>query len=200
MFEEIKEELTNIYKENKYIDQSVFHEKTTNLSGEEKSILIDLFGYSIRKEIPNTISNKTHENSNERTQYAKECIIQKLKELGFNPLETSTNELGKHILCIDENSEIKIIVSTKKDDTFILNERHEKILENNIYYIFARFIDETTIKYYIYKSAEVAKKISEYHIEYNSHLKRDGTPRNNNTMRELMIDEEHLENWNILTK
>ena len=71
MFEEIKEELTNIYKENKYIDQSVFHEKTTNLSGEEKSILIDLFGYSIRKEIPNTINNKTHENSNERTQYAK---------------------------------------------------------------------------------------------------------------------------------
>ena len=55
MFEEIREELTNIYKENKYIDYSVFHEKTKNLSDEEKSILIDLFGYTIRQEIKNEI-------------------------------------------------------------------------------------------------------------------------------------------------
>lgn len=200
MFKEIKEELTNIYRENKYIKPEIFHDKTKDLSSEEKNILIDLFGSSIRKEIPNTISDKTHENSNERTQYAKEEIMKKLKGLGLNPLETSTNELGKHILCIDENSEIKILISTKKDDTFILNERHEKIVENNVYYIFARFIDETDIKFYIYESAEVAKKIADRHIEYNSHLKRNGLPRDNNSMRELSIDDSHLEKWEMLTK
>lgn len=200
MFEEIKEELTNICRENKYIKPEIFHDKTKDLSSEEKNILIDLFGSSIRKEIPNTISDKTHENSNERTQYAKEVIMKKLKGLGLNPLETSTNELGKHILCTDENSEIKILISTKKDDSFLLGEENEKINAQDIYYVLARFIDETTIKYYIYESAEVAKKISEYHIEYNSHLKRDGTPRDNNSMREFMIDEEHLDKWDLLTK
>ena len=98
-----------------------------------------------------------------------------------------------------ENASTDIKVATKKDDSFLLGEENEKINAQDIYYVLARFIDETTIKYYIYESAEVAKKISEYHIEYNSHLKRDGTPRDNNSMRELMIDEEHLERWDLLT-
>lgn len=200
MFEKIREELTNIYKENKYIDYSVFHEKTKNLSDEEKSILIDLFGYTIRQEIKNEIHGHAKQSSNQNTQYAKECIIKKLKDLGFKPIEAKSNDIGNHILCITDNKDIKIKVATKKDDSFLLGEENEKINAQDIYYVLARFIDETTIKYYIYESAEVAKKISEYHIEYNSHLKRDGTPRDNNSMREFMIDEEHLDKWDLLTK
>lgn len=200
MFEEIKEELTNICRENKYIKPEIFHDKTKDLSSEEKNILIDLFSTSIRNEIPNTINNKTYESSNKDFQHAKECVIKKLKDLGFKPIESKSNDIGNHILCITDNKDIKIKISTKKDDTFILNERHEKIVENNVYYIFARFIDETDIKFYIYESAEVAKKISDRHIEYNSHLKRNGLPRDNNSMRELSIDEDHLEKWEMLTK
>lgn len=200
MFEEIKEELTNICRENKYIKPEIFHDKTKDLSSEEKNILIDLFSTSIRKEIPNTINNKTHKSSNKDIQYAREEIIKKLKDLGFKPIETKSNDIGNHILCITDNKDIKIKIATKKDDSFMLEEKNEKINAEDIYYIFARFIDETNIKFYIYESAEVAKKIADRHIEYNSHLKRNGLPRDNNSMRELSIDDSHLEKWEMLTK
>ena len=129
MFEKIREELTNIYKENKYIDYSVFKKKTKNLSDEEKSILIDLFGYTIRQEIKNEIHGHAKQSSNQNNQYAKECIIKKLKDLGFKPIEAKSNDIGNHILCITDNKDIKIKVATKKDDSFLLGEENEKINE-----------------------------------------------------------------------
>ena len=33
-----------------------------------------------------------------------------------------------------------------------------------------------------------------------AHLKRNGLPRDNNSMRELSIDDSHLEKWEMLTK
>lgn len=199
MFEEIKEELMNIYKENKFINMSKYNEITKELSLEERNILYDLFNSYFRNDLQDkTIHKKISFGKEEPRKY----VMKKLKEMGFNPIETNSKELSEHILCIDEEREFRIKVCSKKKSTnkFQIGRKFEELNDDNIYFVLVGFEKNDNINYYVYESKEVSKLITENHILYHSTFKRDGNVKKNNDMRELKVDKYHLDNWNILTK
>ncbi len=203
MFEKIKEELTNIYTENKYIDVSVFNEKLKEVSDEEKNVLYDLFGLYIRNDIQNKQKIISYKNSSPGIQYAINHVTKKLKELGFKSVVENPNDSVANILCIQENkNDIRIKVYSKQKTTqkFKIDIKYEEIKDENLYFVLVEFENENNINSYIYKSIDVSKIISENHKIYHSTLKKDGSKKNNNSMRELKVNDSHLENWDILTK
>ncbi len=203
MFEKIKEELTNIYIENKYIDVSVFNEKLKEVSDEEKNVLYDLFGLYIRNDIQNKHKIISYKNSSPGIQYAINHVTKKLKELGFKSVVETPNDSVADILCIQENkNDIRIKVYSKQKTTqkFKIDIKYEEIKDENLYFVLVEFENENNINSYIYKSIDVSKIISENHKIYHSTLKKDGSKKNNNSMRELKVNDSHLENWDILTK
>lgn len=203
MFEKIKEELTNIYIENKYIDVSVFNEKLKEVSDEEKNVLYDLFGLYIRNDIQNKHKIISYKNSSPGIQYAINHVTKKLKKLGFKSVVETPNDSVADILCIQENkNDIRIKVYSKQKTTqkFKIDIKYEEIKDENLYFVLVEFENENNINSYIYKSIDVSKIISENHKIYHSTLKKDGSKKNNNSMRELKVNDSHLENWDILTK
>ncbi|MBI4244922.1 MAG: aspartate ammonia-lyase [Planctomycetes bacterium] len=100
-------------------------------------------------------------------------VAAELSKRGYIASITLRNTRGVDILCADQESRKAVSIQVKTNKTsnrsWIMNIKHEKIVEKNLFYVFVNLNDnKKPPDYFIVPSKAVAKYISESHRNWLS--------------------------------
>jgi hypothetical protein len=131
-------------------------------------------------------------------------VAAELSRRGYICSVTLKNTKGIDILVCNEEATRTIGVQVKTNQInkseWILNEKSEKLIDENIFYVFVnlRKVDELP-EFYIVPSKVVAKFTSTNHKKWLSGKGKKGQKRNDSTMRKFRdLDKEFLNRWDLL--
>ena len=88
---------------------------------------------------------------------------------------------------------IQVKTSTKKD--WLLSKKNEKLISNNIFYVFVKLEKNEFPKFYIYNSEDVASFIAKSHQEWLATPGKFGQKHNDNNLRVFICDDDHENKW-----
>jgi hypothetical protein len=127
-----------------------------------------------------------------------------LSRRGYVASITLRNTRGIDILAsnADATKSVGIQVKTnqKAGKKWILNEKVEKNVATNLFFVFVRLIGHHDApKYHIVPLADVVKYVSEDHKDWLSRPGRKGQAHKDNSIRNFAdIDEKYLDRWDLL--
>lgn len=128
-------------------------------------------------------------------------VAAELERRGLSASVLMKNTKDFDILSINRetNKQYAIQVKTTTKNGWILSEKNENIMEDNIFYVFVKIKDLEQPEYHIVPSEVVSKKLRESHQEWLSVLGRNGQPHNDNSIRTFEDrDNIYLNQWDYL--
>lgn len=131
-------------------------------------------------------------------------VAAELSRRGFTCSVTLKNTKGIDILVsnIDCSKMVGVQVKTKqnfgKRQSWLLNEKDEQVMQNNIIYVFVNLDTLGPPSYYIVPSEIVAKYIAESHVHYLKTPGQKGKKHKDTSMRAFVADDDEYHNkWDI---
>ncbi|WP_148300335.1 hypothetical protein [Holophaga foetida] len=131
-------------------------------------------------------------------------VCAELSMRGYLATLTLKNAEGIDILATKPNSGKAISIQVKtiqgENRHWVMNEKHEKIQSDDLYYVFVRLKSAgQRPDFHIVPSSIVAAHVAKRHQEWLSEPKRDGSPRKDTSMRGF-TDKDNLyaEKWNLI--
>ena len=131
-------------------------------------------------------------------------VAAELSRRGYICSVTLKNTKGIDILVCNEDATKTLGIQVKTNQInrseWILNEKSEKMTDENIFYVFVnlRTIDELP-EFYLVPSKVVAKFTSTNHKKWLSEKGKNGQQRNDSTMRKFRdTEKEYLNRWDLL--
>jgi hypothetical protein len=131
-------------------------------------------------------------------------VAAELSRRGYICSVTLKNTKGIDILVCNEDATKTLGVQVKTNQInkseWILNEKCEKLIDENIYYVFVNLktTDELP-EFYVVPSTVVAMTTSTNHKKWLKGIGRDGQARNDSSMRKFRdLDKVYLNRWDLL--
>lgn len=126
-----------------------------------------------------------------------------LSRKGYIASITLRNTKGVDILCTtaDIGHQIGIQVKTNRGSNreWILNNKIEKLIDDNLFYIFVNLHGDNTPDYFIVPSHDVVTQARESHEKYLAKPGRNGEAHKDTTMRKFIDpDGNYLNRWDLL--
>lgn len=131
-------------------------------------------------------------------------VAAELSRRGYICSVTLKNTKGIDILVCNEeaskNFGIQVKTNQINKSEWVLNEKCEKLNDENIFYVFVNLRSTDFLpEYYIVPSKVVARYTSMNHKKWLSEKGKNGQQRNDSTMRKFKdIDKEYLGRWDLL--
>ena len=131
-------------------------------------------------------------------------VAAELSRRGYICSVTLKNTKGIDILVCNEeaskNFGIQVKTNQINKSEWVLNEKCEKLNDDNIFYVFVNLRSTDFLpEYYIVPSKVVARYTSMNHKKWLSEKGKNGQQRNDSTMRKFKdIDKEYLGRWDLL--
>ena len=109
------------------------------------------------------------------------------------------NSEAVDILALNVNSNnnysIQVKTISNKQKHWPLNKKNEKLIKNNLYYVFVRIIDFNNPEFYIVPSKKVANEITNSHKKWLGGDGKNSKTHKDNTMRVFTPDEKYKNKW-----
>lgn len=131
-------------------------------------------------------------------------VAAELSRRGYICSVTLKNTKGIDILVCNEEATKNLGIQVKTNQInkseWVLNEKCEKLNDENIFYVFVNLRSTDFLpEYYIVPSKVVARYTSMNHKKWLSEKGKNGQQRNDSTMRKFKdIDKEYLGRWDLL--
>lgn len=131
-------------------------------------------------------------------------VAAELSRRGYICSVTLKNTKGIDILVCNEEATKNLGIQVKTNQInkseWVLNEKCEKLNDDNIFYVFVNLRSTDFLpEYYIVPSKVVARYTSTNHKKWLSEKGKNGQQRNDSTMRKFKdIDKEYLGRWDLL--
>lgn len=131
-------------------------------------------------------------------------VAAELSRRGYICSITLKNTKGIDILVCNEEATKNLGIQVKTNQInkseWVLNEKCEKLNDENIFYVFVNLRSTDFLpEYYIVPSKVVARYTSMNHKKWLSEKGKNGQQRNDSTMRKFKdIDKEYLGRWDLL--
>ena len=130
-------------------------------------------------------------------------VAAELERRGFTAAVPMSNTKDFDILIINRETNKQIAIQVKttrfKQKSWTLNEKNEKIIDDNVFYFFVALNELENPEYHIVPSFIVAKTIKESHQKWLDTPGRNGQKHNDNAMRKFEdTDNKYLNNWECL--
>lgn len=131
-------------------------------------------------------------------------VAGELERRGFTVALPMSNTKDFDILAInredaDKQYAIQVKTTSYKKKGWTLSVKNEKLIGNNIYYVFVSLNELETPEYHIVPSEIVAKRISTFHKKWLNTPGKKGQKRNDTNIR-VFTDEhdKYLDKWDLL--
>jgi hypothetical protein len=126
-----------------------------------------------------------------------------LSRRGFVAALTIANAPSFDILATTTDGERQVAIQVKTTSAgrkeWMLNEKAENIMGDDIFYIFVHLNDGGNPSYHVVPSAIVAAETKSTHRDWLGGAKRDGSARKDSTMRKFRdADDRYLDKWELL--
>jgi hypothetical protein len=131
-------------------------------------------------------------------------VAAELSRRGYICSVTLKNTKGIDILVCNEEATKNLGIQVKTNQInkseWVLNEKCEKLNDENIFYVFVNLRSTDFLpEYYIVPSKVVARYTSTNHKKWLSEKGKNGQQRNDSTMRKFKdIEKEYLGRWDLL--
>jgi hypothetical protein len=131
-------------------------------------------------------------------------VVAELSRRGFIASLTLKNTQGIDILVstveVKKSYAVQVKTTQGKKKEWMLNEKSEKLIDKNFFYIFVRVKSDNELPvFHIVPSKIVAKHIKEDHQKWLNTIGKKGQKRNDSKMRKFRdYDDKYLEKWEIL--
>lgn len=133
-------------------------------------------------------------------------VAAELSRRGYIALITLKNTAGVDILASSEDSFKSIGIQVKtnqhnKRKAWLLSKKNEDLHSENLIFVFVNMKkDGERPDFYIIPSVTLAEEVSKGHLKWLETPGKNGKEHNDNNMRMFGDKQEnHLENWNIIT-
>lgn len=142
-------------------------------------------------------------------------VAAELERNGYTAAVPMSNTKEFDILAVNKQNYKQVAIQVKtnhtKARTWTLSEKNEKIIGDNIYYVFVSLNELDAPDYYIVPSSIVARSISTTHRIFLETKKKDGTFKKDTSIRKFSFDyekynplnldaETYKSTWNRLTQ
>lgn len=131
-------------------------------------------------------------------------VAGELERHGFTAAVPMSNTKDFDILAIkrDESKKqfaIQVKTTTANKRKWTLSEKNEKLIGDNIFYVFVHLKNHESPAFYVVPSKDVAEKIKEEHEAWLNTPGKNGQKHNPNPIRKFVIkDDEYHDNWDVL--
>lgn len=131
-------------------------------------------------------------------------VAAELSARGYIASITLRNSRGMDILASNADASRRVSIQVKTNSNgrriWLLDKKAETFIAEDHYYVFValKAVGERP-EFYVVPSKDVARYVSEAHKRWLSEVKRDGSPREDSSVRKFTDPQgEHLEHWETL--
>ncbi len=129
-------------------------------------------------------------------------VAGELERRGFTVGVPMSNVKDYDILCINKNGKqfaLQVKTTSYGSNKWILSSKNEKMVNENVFYIFVHLHQLDKPSYYIVPSKIVADTISKEHTAWLNTPGKDGLLHKDNNIRTIKFDDDRfLEKWDYL--
>lgn len=129
-------------------------------------------------------------------------VAGELERRGFTVGVPMSNVKDYDILCINKNGKqfaLQVKTTSFGNNKWILSSKNEKIIDENVFYIFVHLHQLDKPTYYIVPSRVVADIISKEHTDWLNKPSKNGELHKDNNIRTIRFnDDTFLEKWDYL--
>ncbi len=129
-------------------------------------------------------------------------VAAELERRGFTVGVPMSNVKDYDILCANKNGKqfaLQVKTTSKWNNKWILNQKSEKIVADNVFYVFVHLHQLGNPSYFIVPSKYVAETVYNGYKRWVSTPRKDGTPHKISGMRTMKFeDDTYLNRWDYL--
>ena len=129
-------------------------------------------------------------------------VAAELERRGFTVGVPMSNVKDYDLLCVSkEGNQFALQIKTTADgnNKWILAQKNEKIVSDNVFYIFVHLHQLGSPSYFIVPSKYVAQTITKEHKNWLNKPGRNGQPHNDSKIRTISFeDDTYLNKWDYL--
>ena len=129
-------------------------------------------------------------------------VAAELERRGFTVGVPMSNVKDYDILCANKNGKqfaLQVKTTLKGYNRWILNQKCEKIVADNVFYVFVHLHQLDNPTYFIVPSKYVAETVSCGYRSWLNKPRKDGTPHKPGNMRNIVFpDNTYLNRWDYL--